>query len=335
MLSLVRSGPKALLISTDAPDDLEKYLGRFISQRGSFAQVFDATQEDNSIVISTGENLDNPVRFSAVPDAYSLSVDMDELLCAMIRDGAHDCIKQLRMATRMILIRGMGDMEKCLDALSADFPGERSDVPDLLNRFTDQGAVVAFTAKPLHLSCSLSDLYPRALYIPGSYSKTFSRVRSQALKYLNAGMDNRDWVDLEIRIFDRLSAYQLHYQRLLQMTEALELGYIIGESWGKDSPRFMMTVNVYRVRMVTFLDVNEIKRFLVGLEYLGDGMRVADHDVYYNRKKISWGETSKGYAKTREELGKIYRDKIVQRLSPEGRTSFEDLEAEIRRLQKE
>lgn len=96
-----------------------------------------------------------------------------------------------------------------------------------------------------------------------------------------------------------------------------------------------MTVDVYRVRLMTFLDVAEIKRYLVGLEYLEDGMRIADHDLYFNRKKISWNEVAKGYANSRDSLGKFYRGKVVEKLAHKELEAFTTLEAEIRRLQSE
>ncbi|MHB1393884.1 MAG: hypothetical protein ACYCYE_12585 [Clostridia bacterium] len=43
--------------------------------------------------------------------------------------------------------------------------------------------------------------------------------------------------------------------------EWLELGIILGESWGKDNPRPMMSVEVYRVRFFTFHNPIYIKRY--------------------------------------------------------------------------
>lgn len=336
MLSMIRSGPKMLLIGTDQPESLGVYLsGKYAGIHGSFSEVFDAAKEEHSIVILTQGNLDHAVPISEVQDVYSLPVEMEELLCALISDGMHGRIRQIRMAPRMILLRGMGELEKSLEALEADFAGETSTVLDLMNRYSDQGAVVAFTDRPLHRVCGLGDLYPTARHIPLSFSVLYKELRAHALKYLNAGIGNKDWTELEIRIFDRISAYQLHYKRLLQMIEALELGLILGEGWGKDNPRFMMTVDVYRIRLMTFMDAAEIKRYLVGLEYLADGMRIADHDVYLNRKKLYWNEVAKGHAKSREALGMQYRKQILERLTPEEEEAFLAVESEIRRLQKE
>lgn len=336
MLSMIRSGPKMLLISTPEPVLLGQYLKKHYGGiQGSFTQIFDATKEEHSIVILTQGNLEQAIPVSAVQDAYSLPVEMDSLLCALISDGMNVYIRQVRMAPQMILLRGMGDLNKSLSLLQEDYPGETGSVMELMNRYSDHGAVVALTDKPLHLVCGLGDIYPEARHIPMPYGTLFKALRAHALKYLNAGIGNRDWFELEIRIFDRLSAYDVHYKRLIQMIEGLELGLVLGESWGKDSPRFMMTVDVYRVRLMSLWDPEEIKRYLVGLEYLADGMRIADHDMYLNRKKISWNEVAKGYAKTREDLGTLYRSKILDKLTAEEKEAFTALEDEIRTLQHE
>lgn len=336
MLSMIRSGPKMLLISTPEPQLLGDYLkAHYQGIQGTFAQIFDATQEEHSIVILTQGNLEEAIPISAVQDAYSLPVEMEDLLCTLISDNMKVYIRQIRMAPQMILLRSMGSLEKSLEALEADYPGETGAVMDLMNRYTDHGAVVVLTDKPLHLVCGLDNIFPKARHIPLPYGTLFKTLRAHALKYLNAGIENKDWIELEIKIFDRLSAYELHYKRLLQMIEGLEMGLILGEGWGKDSPRFMMTVNVYRVRLMTFMEPEEMKRYLVGLEYLEDGMRIADHDVFANRRKISWNEVAKGHAKSREGLGILYRGKILENLSAEEKAAFTEVEAEIRRLQSE
>lgn len=336
MLSMIRSGPKTLLISTPEPQLLGSYLNnRYQGVQGTFEQIFDGTREEDSIVILTQGSLEEAIPISAIQEAYSLPVEMEHLLCALISDNMKVYIRQIRMAPQMILLRSMGSLAQSLEALEGDFPGETGEIIDLMNRYSDHGAVVALTDRPLHRICGLHDIYPLARHIPMPYGTLFRSLRAHALKYLNAGIENKDWIELEIKIYDRLSAYELHYKRLLQMIEGLEMGLILGEGWGKDSPRFMMTVNVYRVRLMTFMEPEEIKRYLVGLEYLEDGMRVADHDVFANRRKLSWNEVAKGFAKSREALGILYRNKILQNLTQEEKDAFLEMEAEIRRLQKE
>lgn len=336
MLSMIRSGPKTLLISTPEPQLMGQYLnGKYSGVQGTFEQVFDAAKEENSIVIMIQGDLDRAIPITAAQDAYCLPVEMDKLLCALISDGMNRHVTQIRMSTRMILLRSMGDLGKSLEAIESDYPGETGSVMDLMNLYTDQGTVVAFTEKPLNKVCRLGDVHPKARHISMPYGTLFKELRAHALKYLNAGIGNKDWVELEIRIFDRLSKYELHYKRLLQMIDSLELGLILGESWSKDNPRFMMTVDVYRVRLMTFMEPAEIKRYLVGLEYLEDGMRIADQDVYLNRRKIYWNEVAKGHANSRAALGMLYRSRILERMTKEEKEDFVAVETVIRDLQRE
>lgn len=336
MLSMIRSGPKTLLISTPEPLLMGQYLNeKYSGVQGTFEQVFDAAKEENSIVIMIQGNLDQAIPITAAQDAYSLPVEMENLLCALISDGMNRYIRQIRMSTRMILLRSMGDLGRSLEVIESDYPGETGPVMDLMNLYADQGTIVAFTEKPVNRICRLGDVHPEARHISMPYGTLFKELRAHALKYLNAGIGNKDWVELEIRIFDRLSKYELHYKRLVQMIDSLELGLILGESWSKDNPRFMMTVDVYRVRLMTFLEPAEIKRYLVGLEYLEDGMRIADQDVYLNRKKIYWSDVAKGHAKSRAALGMLYRSRILEKMAQEEKEAFVAVEAVIRNLQSE
>ncbi|HSN66458.1 MAG TPA: hypothetical protein VLS94_07445, partial [Fusibacter sp.] len=154
--------------------------------------------------------------------------------------------------------------------------------------------------------------------------------RMHGLQYLNVGISNKDWFEIEIRIFDRYSAYKLHYDRLLEVIESLELGYVLGESWSKDYPRLFMSVVVYRIRFFTFNEPSMIKNMLLGMEYLSDGTRIVDYDVYYNQKKLYWtDQREKKDPATRHLLGLKYREEILSRLSQESVDKLTRLEEEI------
>jgi hypothetical protein len=176
---------------------------------------------------------------------------------------------------------------------------------------------------------SLNDIYEKVLFMEERYYPLLKSLRSHALKYLNMGIANKDWYEIEIRIFDRYSAYKLHYERLLNVIENLELGIILGESWGKDHPRPMMLVEVYRVRFFTFYSPVYIKRILLGMEYLEDGTRIIDYDIYYNRKKLDWTETVESGIKSRHLLGIKYREEILSKLSEPEKGKMHMLEESI------
>lgn len=140
MLSTIRSSPKMLIIGTPEPDRVEDYLnGLCQGIRGSFIEVFDATQEEDSIVILTQANLNHGGSTLNNPGCFSLKIDMETLLCGLLTDGINVHIRQIRMAPRMILLRSMGDLEKSMEVIRSDYPGESGTVLDLMNRFANSG----------------------------------------------------------------------------------------------------------------------------------------------------------------------------------------------------
>ncbi|MBP9028095.1 MAG: hypothetical protein KBF46_02515, partial [Aminivibrio sp.] len=190
------------------------------------------------------------------------------------------------------------------------------------------------TAKPLNRPLSLADMMDEVLHVEGvSFEKLLNSLRSRALWYFSEGLENRQWNELEIRIYDSWGRYLDHYERLRIVLESLEAGMILGEGWGKDYAHILMAVKIYRLRLFTFLPVPAIKEILMGLEYGADGSRLVDFDLYSGKEKISWGGIG-GKGKARGERGSIGTDlraKLLSQLFPEDRQHLEEWEYRILR----
>lgn len=329
MLSLIRSGPRMLIIESKSMDIIKNYLfNRFQAEESNLTTAFDNSGEDYVIVVLVNK-IKEIVRVTDVEALLYAGYTVEELLCGFLNDGMGNYITRTRTAPRLILMRLLGDKEKVLEGIRTDYNASIGSYYDILNNSNNKGTILAFVDKPLNKNVSLAEIYEKALFIPQPYQRLIRSLRMEGLKYLNKGLDNKDWFDLEIRIYDTFSAYDLHYKRLVTVFENLELGIVLGESWGKDSPRFLMTVGVYRLRFFTFYQPEYIKKILLGLEHLDEGQRIVDYDLYYNRKKIDWLEVREDNYRIRHLLSKKYRDEILAKLGPEETEKILALEQEI------
>jgi hypothetical protein len=331
MFSLVRNGPKMLLMESAEIDELKNYITK---QYGNVAEngldsAFERANEDHTLLLLV-EQMNDIVTSKDIVVAFVIAEESDVILCKLINDKGIDYLKKIRTAPRIIMVRAMGDMEKVILEIQKDHGGSLGTFMDLWNTSQEKGTLIAITDKPLHRSMGINDLYEKCLYNEMRSYPLFKSLRLHALKYLNKGLGNKDWYEIEIRIYDRYSAYDLHYERLAKILDFMDLGIILGESWTKDYPRFMMAIGVYRLRFFTFLDPKYIKKILVGLEHLDDGTRIVDYDVYFQRKKMDWTDAlQEGDPRSRHLLGLKYRKEIYDRLSPQEADKIKQQEEEI------
>ena len=316
MFSLVRGGPKTLLFESRSIGELEKY---FIQEKGACVyDVYDAYEkagEDHTVIFIT-DKIEEVVDMRKSENVLIIAEEPDVLLCSLLSDNKSYLVERSRIATRIIILRATGELEKVVEEISKDYDCIEGDIIELLSTGNEKGTVLAITDKPIRRTISFKkDIYYKALFVKEKYGPLMQSIRSRALKYLNSGLGNKDWYEVEIRIYDKYKEYDLHYERLLNIMEWLEIGIILGESWGKDYPSPMLAVEVYRVRVFTYYDPKYIKKILLGLELLDDDTRIVDYDLFFNRKKLYWTDAADEGIKDRHMIGVKYRKEILSKLS--------------------
>lgn len=343
MLSLVRSGPKTLVFESSHIQELVQYLIDSTETRGKsytfecddnedksglFKKAFDKAEEGYTIVSIT-EKINDIVGMQDIRNILVIAEEADVILCRIMNEGKAHLISRVRTAPRIIILRAMGNLEKVIEEISSDYKCSVGGMIDILDEHNNKGTVIVITDKSIQKNMRMEDIYEKAIFVEERYHPLLKSLRSHALKYLNKGIGNKDWYEIEIRIYDKYNAYKLHYEKLLSIIEALELGIILGESWGKDYPRPMMSVEVYRIRFFTFYSPKYIKKMFLGLEYMEDGTRVIDYDVYYNRRKIDWVDVIEDNIKTRHLLGIKFREEILSKLGKEEKAELLAFEERI------
>ena len=249
-------------------------------------------------------------------------------MCKIINEKTYNLIKKVKMAPRFIIFRTFGDINKIIYSILKDYDGKLSGIVETAYNLDLNCSVIAFTDKPLNRNLELDDFYEKCLQIDYNAKSLYRNLKMNALRYLNEGLANKNWYEIEIRIYDIYNAYHFHYRRLMHVIEHLELGIVLGESWSKDYPFVLMSVGVYSLRFFTFYEPSYIKSILMGLEHTNDDIRLCDIDVYYNRKKLSWREFYKNKSSNKESIRQDFRKKLINMLSPESAKYIIEIENE-------
>lgn len=306
-------------------EDQIKSLLRSRFSWGEYAlkDAFDTAGEGHSVILFRGEGKKSE-RPLLVVDSPA-----DEILALFLNDGNRGGLERVRLLPRLIFFRVFGEKEKVIEQIAADYSAERGRLRSVLYGPRRGRIAVCFTTNPLNRPIKVDDVMDEILHIEGeSFEKLLDSLRSRALWYFSEGLENRQWNELEIRIFDSWGRYLDHYERLRIVIEGLDGGMILGEGWGKDFAHILMAVKVYRLKFLTFLPPSVVKEILIGLEYGADGTRLADFDLYAGKEKISWGDVGER-TKERSSMGISLREKLYGRLPPEEKEELEEWERKI------
>lgn len=333
MISMLRQGPKQIVLGSKDYIALKEFLVRNFKGIENQRDIIDAitiADEDNTIIWITEP--DKKIAHSEdVKAAVIIPLTSDKFFSELINLKGAYLIEDSHISPGLLMMKIVGDYEKIIESVRETYEGKIMTLKECLDKGTSNQTIISFTQKPINQKLSVSDLENKHVLVDIESNKLNRRIRSQVLRFLNEGLKDSDWYDLQIRIYDRYSKYKLHYERLSLILDNLEPGLILGEGWGKDYPRFLMSVLVYQVRLFTLLSPVDIKGMLLGLEYLDDGTRIVDLDLMHRNKKVEWPEViGKEYqTRNRMELGKILRNKLIERLENEDRERLYKIEDEI------
>lgn len=316
MLSLVRSGPKTIILECS---DIEW-----------FSQNIEKMFEDNIVKSTTGDIFTEDIGENAtvlyiantmkelfkLEDFIKIYVIYDEPIVIMTnlfnnKDKLH--LLNARLGPRAIIMKCIGDMDAVARATAIDYNGNIENIDEILQNH-NRGTAVFFTKGSIDKPLTFNDTHPKAVFIDEYFSSVIRTLSKHVYKYINQGLQYKDWNECIIKIYDNYRDYETHYNRLAYALEKLGVGLIIGESWSTDAATAFFSVEVYKIRFMTFMPVNKIKEILIGLEYNQKGERLVDYDLYYKKKKVYWDVARTEKIKNKKELGVYYRNQIFSNL---------------------
>lgn len=332
MVSLVRNGSRSIYITTKNRDSLTSFLEDNLNAKEMDIQVIqDRSREYQTLLYVTDLSSDEK---EATKKITSLLVPEEPInvLSSIITNHKTHMIETIRPGANLIIMRSTGNLDDVIKAVQKDLGGEIIAYKDYIKNDDSDYTIIGLTEKPISKGIVASDFNDNFLILKGEYGKIKAELRMQALSYLNIGIGNKDWNEIEIRIYDKFNAYNLHYNRMMEVFDDLDIGIVLGESWSKDYPKALLSVQVYRVRFFTFKEPSEIKQILFGLEYLSDGTRIVDYDLYYKNEKFGWTSHLKSKLRkiaARDEEALIARNELFAKLSEDTIKEIEKIEKDI------
>lgn len=329
MISLIRKSSKQLVIETYDTNAIENYFINTLNAfKSSFYTIFSKTNEDYTIIYIT-DDLSKPAILCKDTQVYMLPLDSDEILCRITNDNKHHLIKSLRVAPRPIIIRYFGNLDKIIYSILKDYEGKIGSINESALNFELTDSIIAFTDKSLSRNISLDDMNEKCVLVHKPFKELYRNLKLNLLRYLSDGLENKNWFEFDIRIYDIYNAYHLHYRRLRHVLDNLELGLILGENWSRDHAVMLMTVGVYSIKFFTLHDPKYIKKILMGLEVSSDNKRLCDYDIYYGKKKISWVEFAQDRKESRLDVAARCRKELIDMLPPSSIEYINNIEKEI------
>jgi len=327
MLSLVRTGATILTISAYGDsDDLAAAIENFsYARKTTPIESFNFAGEGDTLIFFSTECAEEIRTFqtTAAPTA---------ILCGLINHRLTDKIQRIRVSPPNIVMRLMGDMDKAIDRIALDFKAQEALRGGLMQNLDEPSVLVNFTSSPLNQLVKIEDFHKRALLIDKPFGQLLTFLRARAQEYLNTALGSPDWNEVQITIFDAMDQFNLHYQRLLTVIQGLDMGIVISESWEPEYTVGLRKSDVYQVKTLTPLPPREIKMAAMGLEYDDAGRRVADFDVYYGGKKISWASERKVHPMPRNEIGLMYRKRLLDKLPAVAKSVLLRMDTQIEKI---
>lgn len=333
MMSFVRSGPKVLIIEPENEARFKQFVIKHFESKLLHETVLtfdDAISEMNQhqTLVYLADNAKENIRKFDREKCIIINEGAQNFLMYAINQNMAAEIKRVRKAPRIVIMQVIGNMDSTIDNVADDFEGAIEPIKESFNGHT-QGTVICFTKANINQKVQFSDLYEHAVFTEVHFSEVIKLLDNHSLKYINRNLDKQEWYDLTIKIYDSYEAYKLQYDRLIHVLDKLSAGIILREGWGEDAAKIFLIVGVYKVTLFTYLKPHEIKKILLALEYLENGERIVDYDLFYKKKKIHWDEVRIKGIKGKEALSLRYRHELYKKLEKKDVDKLLDMEEYI------
>ncbi len=327
---LFRMGPRYLFLRTESIDELADFLvdildGEITDFDGGTSKAADYS----TLCFLTGINKEKTLVEDAEKIVFINTGSSVILSRIMNNNGAH-LINKVDFGPTAILVRIPGNEDHLIEKFNSIFHGEEVNWRDAISLGEKDDTIIAFTDRVL--TGPVSDFLGSNLLIHEPARTIQDKLRLEGLRFITQSLDDSQWYELRINIYDSYGKYEDHYNRLMFVLSKLEVGMILGESWTKDYAVMLYSVMTYQVRLFTFYKPAEVKKILLGLEYTIDGERLVDYDIYNKNKKISWAAVVDSKAKrTKIEEAKRCRLDMYKKLSQEDIDRLEEMERTLPR----
>ncbi|MDD3839990.1 MAG: hypothetical protein PHP06_05385 [Clostridia bacterium] len=316
----IRTGPRFLFIRTEHVDELKDFFSNHLNGRiCSFKHALENSYEHNTLLFIT---LPGHVK-TRVEDAKSILLiphDSPIVLTSLFNNNLVDKVSDVNLAPGSIVLRVVGDGSPVIQKLKNEYSATLLGWRDAIEQGEADDTIISLSNKPINKALHYNDIIRPNLLINMPVYSLYRELRHQGLRFITENLDNKQWYEVRINIYDAAGFYKEHYERIIHVLSALDAGMILGESWTRDHALTLFSVMAYQIRLFTLLKPEEIKRILMALECSSNGERFVDFDLYYRNRKISKNDkkvkvlNKKPRMEYRKELFDKLSDKTVNKL---------------------
>lgn len=331
VLYFVRSGPETMvLVFKDGFKRAEEILLKWGVYYGNDPETaVTAAGEYCRIIIALIADKGRPHPETRV---YLSDIPHQRLFCMLLNGKAGGTVEHSWVEPGYVMMRLLGDLKKGFARIKEDFGGEIVPKSPYFRRsLPEDSTVLYFTKYPLNHRIPHEAMHDDALLIK-DYSKEalIFTLRMRQDEYLGDSLGTPDWNCMEIQIGDIEGRFNIHRRRIWTAVQGNQTGTILEEGWRREYTLMGKVVGVYVLKLFTPLDEEAIKEFLLGLEYDESGGRVADLDLFFRGKKISWKERGGNGGLSKAELGLAAREKMLKGLDRYSLIKMRQLDAELK-----
>lgn len=330
-MNFVRSGPRYLFFRVNSPVEFsEKLVRKFSGKKLTFPAAVEIATEDTVIAFVVDESK----KEKTVGDSdYIIYVPCSPLkvLAEIINNNdLQNHIKGLETGPGQLVMRIPKNGEKVIKEIKDYYQAEETSILEGIDNGGSEETIISFTDHAIRSKVMSVAHVLNNILVSKPSSFVFNELRRDAIQYITQGIDNTEWYELKINIYDSDELYDLEYERLLTVLSDLEVGIILGESWTKDHAFALFSITAYQLRLFTFLTPLEIKKILIGFEYNESGERLVDYDLFHKSDKINWSQLTEGKGKKdRKVFARKFRQETLKQLSDSAKNRYYDLEAKI------
>ncbi|MFW6381179.1 MAG: hypothetical protein ACOCZ3_01425 [Bacillota bacterium] len=239
-------------------------------------------------------------------------------------------IDRIELGPGQVVMRIPRDGHQVIDEIKEAYQAQTIEIARGIEQGGEEATILSFSEAPIRSRVNSLQLIKDNLLIPAPINRVLRELRRDAIRYITHGLEDSQWYEIKINIYDTQNKYEEQYQRLVTVLADLEAGIILGESWTRDHAIALLSVIAYQIRLFTFLSPGEIKRILLSLEYDENGDRLVDFDLYHNSDKVNWYkviEDGKNYS--RPALAVKLRQELYTRLSRSTQAKIEEIEKQL------
>ncbi|MFW5687232.1 MAG: hypothetical protein ACOCXL_03475 [Halanaerobium sp.] len=330
-MNFVRSGPRYLFLKVKDPEFFSKNLSKKTDLRKLDFQTAIKLAAEESVIVFLSDHQNQSFKVEDSDLILYLPLNSTALLAMILNNGElSQVIKKVAAGPGQLVMRIPEAGEKVIDEIIENYQAEEVSILEGIDRGNAESTIISFTEQPIKSRLKSLKKVRDNILVNKESTLLFEELRRDAVRYITHGLEDHQWSELKINIYDSDELYELEYKRLITILSDLEAGIILGESWTKDHAFALFSITAYQVRLFTFLSPIEIKKILFAFEYNSQGERLVDYDLFNKSKKISWSEIlSDNQKHDRKELAFKFREKIMKELSEEARKNYLKIEEEI------